>query len=65
MRKVEYCSEFVGTHERLENTQSDVIRNKPFLFRGYTMLVLMELGYSVPALQVGLVGRTDHFLLYL
>ena len=28
------------------------------------MLVLMELGYSVPALQVGLVGRTDHFLLY-
>ena len=38
--------------------------NKPFLFRGYTMLVLMELGCSVPTLQVGLVGRTDHFLLY-
>jgi hypothetical protein len=28
------------------------------------MLVLMELGYSVPALQVRLVGRKDHFLLY-
>jgi hypothetical protein len=26
------------------------------------MLVLMELGCSVPALQVGLVGRTDHFV---
>jgi hypothetical protein len=28
------------------------------------MLVLIELGCSVPALQVGLVGRTDHFLLH-
>jgi hypothetical protein len=28
------------------------------------MLVLMELGCSVLALQVGLVGCTDHFLLY-
>jgi hypothetical protein len=28
------------------------------------MLVLMELGCSVPALQVGLVGHMDHFLLY-
>ena len=26
MRKVECCSEFVGTHEGLEDTQSDVIR---------------------------------------
>jgi hypothetical protein len=26
VRKVECCSEFVGTHERLEDTQSDVIR---------------------------------------
>ena len=28
------------------------------------MLVLMKLGCSVPALQVGLVDRTDYFLLY-
>ena len=26
VRKVEYCSEFVGTHEGLEDTQFDVIR---------------------------------------
>ena len=26
IRKVECCSEFVGTYEGLENTQSDVIR---------------------------------------
>ena len=26
VRKVECCSEFVGTHEGLEDTQSDVIR---------------------------------------
>ena len=26
VRKVEYCSEFVATHEGLEDTQSDVIR---------------------------------------
>jgi hypothetical protein len=36
----------------------------PFLFGGYTMLVMMELVCSVPTLQVRLVGRTDHFLLY-
>jgi hypothetical protein len=28
------------------------------------MLVLMELSCSVLALQVGLVGRMDYFLLY-
>ena len=26
VRKVEYCSEFVATHEGLEDTQSNVIR---------------------------------------
>ena len=26
VRKVECCSKFVGTHEGLEDTQSDVIR---------------------------------------
>jgi hypothetical protein len=36
----------------------------PFLFRGYIMLVMMELGCNVPTLQVRLVDRIDHFLLY-
>ena len=63
MRKVECRSELVETHEGLEDIQSDVIREVwsrtgHFYFWGYIMLVMMELGCSVPTSQVRLVRCT-------